>query len=260
MLEQVLVNLTVNARDAMPTGGRIIVETAEKTVGPELAELNPEAIPGRYVWLSVSDTGAGIPPEVQARIFEPFFTTKEFGKGTGLGLATVFGIVKQHRGWLRVYSEIGKGTNFQIFLPASAGPAESRAVAALKPKPPGGTETILLAEDNNHLRTLTRYVLEGSGYQVLEAPDGVAAERLWNARQSPVALLLTDLIMPGGVDGRELATRLQKQDRGLKVLFISGYSAEIAGHELKLHASQMFLQKPYSSEELLKIVRKCLDL
>lgn len=260
MLEQVLVNLAVNARDAMPNGGRIVIETAEKVVTAQLADLNPEATPGRYAWLSVSDTGCGMPAEIQSRIFEPFFTTKEVGKGTGLGLATVFGIVKQHRGWLRVYSEIGKGTNFQIFLPTSEEAAETPAAEPSKPKPRGGTETILLAEDNQIMRMLTKTVLEGSGYKVVDAADGIAAERAWEAHQAKVALLLTDLIMPGGVDGRELAIRLQRQNPSLKVLFISGYSPEIAGRQLKLHAKQMFLQKPYSSEELLHAVRKCLDL
>jgi nitrogen-specific signal transduction histidine kinase/CheY-like chemotaxis protein len=260
MLEQVLVNLAVNARDAMPSGGRIVIETAEKIIGADETEVNPEATPGRYVWLSVSDTGSGIPPEIQSRIFEPFFTTKEVGKGTGLGLATVFGIAKQHHGWIRVDSELGRGTNFQIFLPASKEAAQVPATVPAQAKTPGGTETILIAEDNEILRKLTRTILEGRGYTVLEAPDGPTAEGLWTANQSQVSLLLSDLIMPGGIDGRELAARLQKQNPDLKVLFISGYSPEIAGQQLQLHPNQWFLQKPYSSAELLKVIRNSLDL
>lgn len=260
MLEQVLVNLAVNARDAMPNGGQIIIKTAEKVFGSDLLESNPEAAPGRYAWLSVTDTGCGMPPEIQSHIFEPFFTTKELGKGTGLGLATVFGIVKQHHGWLRVDSEVGKGTGFQIFLPVSAGPVQASLIAPSKPKPCGGTEAILLAEDSPIVRRLTRTVLEGSGYEVVEAADGVAAELAWSQHQGKVALLLTDLIMPGGLGGRELAARLQRKNPTLKVLFTSGYSPEIAGRQLKLDAKQMFLQKPFSSGELLQAVRKCLDL
>jgi len=259
MLGQLLMNLAVNARDAMPAGGRLVIETAEKMVDADETALNPDALPGRYVWLSVSDTGGGIPPEILPRIFEPFFTTKEVGKGTGLGLATVFGVVKQHRGWLKVYSEVGKGTNFQIFLPAMEAPGKALAQAAVKARPRGGSETILVAEDNALLRMVTRAALGQAGYEVLEAADGVEAERIWSEHQGRIALLWTDLVMPGGLNGRELAARLQKQKPGLKVIFTSGYSAEIAGRELKLGASQVFLQKPCSREQLLEAVRNCLD-
>jgi PAS domain S-box-containing protein len=259
MLDQLLMNLAVNARDAMPKGGRLIIETAERVIDAGQAGLNPDASPGRYAWLSVSDTGCGIPPEVLPHIFEPFFTTKEAGKGTGLGLATVFGIVKQHRGWLKVYSEAGKGTTFQIFLPASDAPAEALAKEAVKPKPRGGSETILLVEDETSLRTLTRTVLERQGYHVLEANNGVEAQQVWTEQQSGIALLLTDLVMPGGVDGRELAARLQIQRPDLKVIFTSGDSADIAGRELTLKAGQNFIQKPCPPDQLLEAVRNCLD-
>jgi PAS domain S-box-containing protein len=259
MLDQLLMNLAVNARDAMPKGGRLIIETAERVIDAEQAGLNPDASPGRYAWLSVSDTGCGIPPKVLPHIFEPFFTTKEAGKGTGLGLATVFGIVKQHRGWLKVYSEAGKGTTFQIFLPASDASAEALAKEAVKPKPRGGSETILLVEDETSLRTLTRTVLERQGYHVLEANNGVEAQQVWTEQQSGIALLLTDLVMPAGVDGRELAARLQIQRPGLKVIFTSGYSADIAGRELTLKAGQNFIQKPCPPDQLLEAVRNCLD-
>jgi two-component system, cell cycle sensor histidine kinase and response regulator CckA len=260
MLDQMLMNLAVNARDAMPKGGQIVIETAAKVIDAEEAALNPEAEAGRYVWLSVSDVGCGMTPEVQARIFEPFFTTKEVGKGTGLGLATVFGIVKQHHGWLRVYSEVGKGTTFQIYLPASEVPvATALAEMAAKPRPRGGSETILLAEDDSSVRVLTRLVLERSGYHVLEAEDGAEAQQIWSEHQGQIALLLTDLVMPGGMDGRELAADLLNQKPKLKVIFTSGYSAEIAGRELKLEAGQAFIQKPASPNLILETVRICLD-
>ncbi|MCB1100147.1 MAG: response regulator [Verrucomicrobiae bacterium] len=260
MLDQLLMNLAVNARDAMPRGGELIIETAEKAIIAGHADLDMDALPGRYVWLSVSDTGGGIPPEIQSRMFEPFFTTKEVGKGTGLGLATVFGIVKQHKGWIKVDSEVGVGTTFQVFLPASAEPAD----AVLEDEKPltkalRGSETILVAEDDEPVRMLTRVVLERHGYHVLEAADGVEAQQVWNEHRGQIALLLTDLIMPGGVDGRELALRLQTENPNLRVIFTSGYSAEIAGRELKMKAGQNFVQKPCPPGQLLEAVRHCLD-
>lgn len=260
MLDQVLMNLAVNARDAMPQGGELLIETAAMVMTPGQADMNPEAEPGPYVCLSVTDTGSGIPPEIQSRIFEPFFTTKEAGKGTGLGLATVFGIVKQHNGWLKVDSEVGKGTTFRVFLPASPVPAEAALTQTVaKPDSRGGSETILVAEDNESLRMLTRVVLERHGYHVLEAADGVQAQEVWAAHQGRIDLLFTDLIMPGGLDGRELALRLQTEKPNLKVLFTSGYSAEIAGRELKSKAGQQFMQKPCPPDQLLQVVRNCLD-
>lgn len=260
MMDQVLLNLAVNARDAMPDGGTLLVEIAEKVLDADQARLNQDAMPGRHVCLSVSDTGCGIPPDIQSRIFEPFFTTKEAGKGTGLGLATVFGIVKQHRGWLKVYSEVGKGTSFQIFLPAIGPVAVAPGEEAVKPSSKGGPETILVAEDNDFLRKLTRAVLEQAGYRVLEAPNGVEAERMWSTCPGEVDLLLTDLVMPGGVRGWELAERLRKKDPDLKIVFTSGYSAEMAGRSLSLRPGQAFLQKPSSREELLATVRHVLEV
>lgn len=261
MLDQVLTNLAVNARDAMPLGGTIIIETAAKFIAPDQSDPNADAAPpGRYACLSVSDTGCGMEPEVQSHIFEPFFTTKKPGEGTGLGLATVFGIVKQHKGWLKVDSEVGKGSIFQVYLPAAeAGSPEALAEQRAMPKPRGGSETILLAEDNESVRILTRLLLERRGYRVLEAADGLEAQRVWAENQDRIALLLTDLIMPGGVDGRELAARLQSQKPGLKVLFTSGYSVEIAGRELLLNAGQNFVQKPCPPDLLAQAVRNCLD-
>jgi PAS domain S-box-containing protein len=259
MLDQVLMNLAVNARDAMSQGGRLLIETSEKTVDENIARLNPEAAPGRYACISVSDTGRGIPPEVLPRIFEPFFTTKEPGKGTGLGLATVYGIVKQHQGWLKVYSEPGRGANFQIFLPASTATVADLARAAARPKPRGGTETILLVEDEPAVRTLTRAILERKGYKVLEAANGAEALNVWQEHREAVSLLLTDLVMPGGMTGQQLARQIQVERPNLKVIFISGYSAEMAGRELQLRRGESFIQKPCAPDQLLETVRQCLD-
>jgi PAS domain S-box-containing protein len=259
MLDQVLMNLAVNARDAMPKGGRLLIETAEKVPDAEQARLNPEASPGRHVCLSVSDTGGGIPPEILPRIFEPFFTTKAPGKGTGLGLATVFGIVKQHQGWIEVQSEPRQGATFQIFLPASEAGAEEPAQEEAKAKPRGGSETILLVEDDAAVRTVTRLLLARHGYRVLEAASGVEALEIWRAQEGRIDLLLTDLVMPEGVDGRELAAQLRTQQPGLKVIFTSGYSPGLAGRELTLQAGQSFLPKPCPPQQLLETVRTRLD-
>ena len=259
MLNQVLMNITLNARDAMPRGGTLRIETSEKILAEHAAVTVPDAAPGRYVCLSVSDTGGGISPEVLPHIFEPFFTTKDAGKGTGLGLATVFGIVKQHQGWLKVDNRPGQGVTFQVFLPTSAATDTEPTPARTTPKPRGGTETILLAEDEAGLRTLTRTILKRHGYQVIEAANGVEAFTLWQQNREAVAMLVTDLVMPGDFNGQELARRLQAEQPGLKVIFISGYSAEIAGQELQLRAGEKFLQKPFAPDRLLEIIRQSLD-
>lgn len=258
MLDQLLLNLVVNARDAMPKGGRLVIETCAKDVTAAEAALTPDASAGRYVCLRVSDTGCGIAPEDLGRIFEPFFTTKEPGKGTGLGLATVFGIVKQHGGWIAVESAVGQGTTFQVFLPAVEA-AASGAAASTQPAPRGGTETILLVEDDPGVRTLTRRVLEGAGYRVLEAANGVEALAIGERHRGEIDLLFTDIVMPGGISGRELAARLQATHPTLRVVFTSGYSAEIAGRELALQPGQNFIQKPAAPRELLETIRRCLD-
>ena len=259
MLEQVLMNLVVNACDAMPNGGRLLIETTEKSFTEEEAAAIPDARPGRYVSLRVTDTGSGISPENLPRIFEPFFTTKQPGKGTGLGLSTVFGIVKQHCGWIQVDSELGRGTTFQIFLPAAEEIVESRTEEIVMAEPLGGTETILVVEDEPSLRMLTRAVLEPHGYQVLEAASGVDALRVWEEHKGSVQLLLTDIIMPEGISGLELATRLREKSPTLRVIFTSGYSADIAGGQLHLQEGQNFIQKPSSPKQLLQTVRRCLD-
>jgi two-component system, cell cycle sensor histidine kinase and response regulator CckA len=259
MLDQVLLNLVVNARDAMPRGGRLVIETAEGEITEAEARTTLDTKPGRHVRLTVTDTGSGIAPEVLPHIFEPFFTTKEAGKGTGLGLATVFGIVKQHGGAITVDSKPRRGAIFRILLPA-VGAAEAAGVGeSARPKPRGGTETILLAEDDQSVRLLTRAMLERHGYQVLEAAHGPDALRVWDAHRDQIDLLLTDIVMPEGISGRELAARLQERKPGLRVIFTSGYSAEIAGRELTLKPGQNFIQKPSSPTELLETVRRCLD-
>jgi CheY-like chemotaxis protein len=258
MLDQVLINLSVNARDAMPDGGRLVIETAKKIVDHEYTRLHLGAKPGRYVWLSVSDTGCGIAPELLPRIFEPFYTTKDPGKGTGLGLATVFGIVQQHRGWVEVESEIGRGSTFQVFLPASEANVIEVARAGEAP-PPGGKETILLVEDEPGVRTLTRAVLQRAGYSVFDARDGANAQQIWKEHKTEIALLLTDIVMPGGVSGHQLAAELQAENPRLRIVFTSGYSADVSGRKFTLVEGINFIQKPSSPRHILETVRRCLD-
>lgn len=259
MLEQVLMNLAVNARDAMPQGGCLTVETFERTLVKKHESAAGSAEPGRYVCLRVGDTGSGIAPEVLPRIFEPFFTTKEDGKGTGLGLATVFGIVQQHKGWIEVDNRPGQGVSFSIHLPASEAPRKESPVHAMTAQSGNGSETILVVEDESILRSLTSRILRRSGYQVIEASNGQEALRVWAEKGSTVALLLTDLVMPGGLGGQDLAVRLQKENRKLKVLFVSGYSEQMVGREFVPKAGERFLPKPYAPGELLKTLRECLD-
>ncbi len=260
MIEQVLMNLAVNARDAMPGGGRLLIQTAEVTVDETYRADHPEARPGRFACLTVTDSGGGIAAEVLPHIFEPFFTTKETGKGTGLGLATVFGIVQQHRGWVEVQSAAGEGTTFRVYLPLTSEAAPAKAPA---PAPPGrtrgGTETVLLAEDEAGVRALIRTLLERQGYTVLEAANGPEALEYWQAHKAEVKLLLTDLVMPGGMTGQQLARRLREERPQLKVVYLSGYSAQIAGRHPGLQAGERFLGKPFTAPQLLEIVRDALD-
>ena len=259
MLEQVLLNLVVNARDAMPDGGRLEVATGEATLTAAEAGLFPDLAPGRHVWLRVTDTGSGIPPEHRARIFDPFFTTKGVGKGTGLGLATVFGIVKQHHGAITVVSEVGRGTTFQVFLPTKEAAILAPVAAAAILPVRGSGETILVVEDEASLRQLNRRVLERAGYRVLEAADGVEGQRLGEEHSGVIQLLFTDIMMPGGVSGHMLAARLRAKNPRLPVIFTSGYDVSTAGLDLSLEAGQDFLQKPVPLPQLLETVRRSLD-
>lgn len=262
MIDQLLMNLVVNARDAMPVGGKLTIATSAQTFERESKDRPRDLAPGNYVGLAVKDTGIGIPAACLERIFEPFYTTKEPGQGTGLGLATVFGIVKQHGGAVLVDSEPGTGTEFRILLPAvepkiqtqpeSSGNNGGKCTAH-------GHETILLVEDEDAVRNLGRSVLERAGYDVIVAPSGAEAIKIWEEEKRKIDLLFTDIVMPGGKDGFELAEILQAENRQLKVVFISGYSAAIAGRELVLKEGQNFIQKPCVPKTMLEVVRNCLD-
>jgi PAS domain S-box-containing protein len=259
MMEQVLLNLAVNARDAMPRGGQLVVKISVVDVNETHVRRHPEAREGSFVCVSKSDTGCGIAPENLPRIFEPFFTTKEVGKGTGLGLATVYGIVKQHQGWIEVDSAVGKGSTFRFYIPY----AGSDVIETEKPTTQitvrGGTETILLVEDEKPVRELVARVLQKYGYAVLQAATGADALDVWRANKTKINLLLTDLVMPGSMNGRELAEKIWIEMPGLKVIFTSGYSADIVGKDFKLEPEVNFLQKPYQPQTLALTVRRCLD-
>jgi two-component system, cell cycle sensor histidine kinase and response regulator CckA len=261
MIEQVLLNLTVNARDAMPHGGLVRITTEKVSLNEEAVSGKPESTAGMFVCLSVSDTGSGIAPEHLPRIFDPFFTTKEPGKGTGLGLATVYGIVKQHHGWVEVSSQVGQGATFKVFLPAIAPPTEPAAAQQAGHKLRGGTETILLVEDDYHVRFITRRILETYGYKVCEAGSGRKALEVWNRQSEEIKLLLSDIVMPEGVTGRDLAEQLRARKPDLPVLFMSGYSAEVSGKETDFfrRTKSRFLQKPCTTRALVQMVRQCLD-
>jgi CheY-like chemotaxis protein len=258
LLGQVLLNLAVNARDAMPDGGHLTIETDEHLRTKAELQLRPAATHDRYVRLRITDTGCGIPSDVMPRIFEPFFTTKPSGKGTGLGLATVFGIVEQHGGWITVDSHTSSGTSFQIYLPAVAAPAPSATESTPQPRL-DGTETILFAEDEPAVRLATQRVLESHGYRVLSAEEGQAALDLFHQHQATISLLLTDLVMPGNLGGQELARLIQSEKPDLRVVFITGYSSNLVGRSLTLGPHQHFLQKPFPPESLLIKLRSALD-
>ena len=261
MIEQVVMNLASNARDAMPNGGTLIVEISETFVGAEQMEIHPEAATGHFVKLEVTDTGCGMDEATRARIFEPFFTTKDIGKGTGLGLATVFNIARQHNGWVEVQSQPGCGSTFTVYLPANTEmlaeiqPAEQQIISPMV----GGCETILIVEDEEMLRELAREILKDAGYQILEATSGREALEVWRQHDGKIDLLLTDMVMPEGVSGVELAERLVMEAPNLKVVFMSGYTSDDVSPELLERTNGSFIQKPYGHTELIKVVRDCLD-
>ncbi|HEU4763454.1 MAG TPA: response regulator [Gemmatimonadales bacterium] len=256
-LEQVLMNLAVNARDAMPDGGRLLIETANVQVDDATAARIPDLTPGPYLRLVVSDTGTGIPAGVLEHIFEPFFTTKEMGKGTGLGLATVYGIVRRAGGQVVVETAEGQGTSFLIYLPRIT---ESPAARA-RPDPvtlPRGSETLLVVEDEDAVRRITRRVLQQQGYHVLEAAGGDDAIRIATASPEPIHLLVTDVVMPG-MGGRDLAERLRALRPGIRVLYLSGYADDAAVRLGVVEARVAFLEKPYTVAALAQKVREVLD-
>jgi len=261
MMEQVIMNLGVNARDAMERGGTLTVALSTVEIAEDFVQSHPDARAGRHVCLRVSDTGCGMDTYVITRIFEPFFTTKEIGKGTGLGLATVYGIVKQHNGWVEVTSQPNEGTTFNVFFPASSHTVKSVTEDAAPNTPvTGGTETLLVVEDEPVLREMAQMILEECGYRVLFASNGNEALEVWEKNHDSIDLLFTDMVMPAGVSGMELANKLIAQRRQLRVVFASGYTVDdISTDFLTRNNNARFLQKPYTRVNLARAVREALD-
>jgi CheY-like chemotaxis protein len=253
-IDQVIMNLVVNARDAMPEGGTIRIETANEEIGSAHSELQP----GHYVRLSVVDTGIGMDAATQTRVFEPFFTTKEHGRGTGLGLATVYGIVKQSGGHISLKSAPGRGTTFHVFLPCVDCPEDQTAAPDLKSVRSKGGETILIVEDEPMVRNLAGRVLRSHGYRVVEACDGEEALRALSTDAEPFRLMITDMVMPRG-GGAELANRLREARPDARVIFMSGHTDDAFVHQGVLHSQADFLQKPFSAAALTRKVREVLD-
>ncbi|HXR06525.1 MAG TPA: response regulator, partial [Candidatus Acidoferrum sp.] len=237
-----------------------VISAAPRVLEPVACVLNPEARPGHFVCLSVADTGGGMDNATLSHLFEPFFTTKEIGKGAGLGLATVYGIVKQHQGWIIVESKLGAGSTFTLFLPCVSRPADIPA-APSQPQLQAatGSETLLVVEDEPSLRELVVRILELCGYRIYQAQNGVEALQVWEQHKHEIDLLLTDMVMPEGISGRQLAERLQKEDPALKVIYTSGYSPGMAGKDIALLEGFNFLAKPYPPSRLAQVVRECLD-
>jgi len=257
-LEQVIMNLVVNARDAMPSGGQLSIETGELTADQEYCTRNLDAKPGDYVMISISDTGCGMDRETLARVFEPFFTTKEQGKGTGLGLATVYGIVKQSGGHVTVYSELGHGTTFKILVPRSREKVAATETSQHEAAAPGGTEVLLLVEDEESLRAVMKSYLQNKGYVVMDAADPEQAIGLAEKAPVPPHLLLTDVVLPQ-ISGVKLAQRLAAVYPKLRVLYVSGYTADAIVHHGARNADFVFLSKPFSLNTLGRKVRFALD-
>jgi two-component system cell cycle sensor histidine kinase/response regulator CckA len=259
LVEQMIINLAVNARDAMPNGGRLVISTSHQDIEAASAQRSPEARPGRFVCLSVMDTGCGMNAATLGRIFEPFFTTKATGQGTGLGLAMVYGTMKQHQGWIEVASRVGQGTTFTLFFPGRSGRPEVPTPAVAEMSLPNGTETVLVVEDEEVLRHLVCSVLSQQGYRVWQAVSGEEALRRWRRQVGQIDLLLTDVRMPGGVSGLELAEEFLSENPGLKIVFTSGYVVEKSASRFVLREGVNFLPKPYHPTRLAQIVRENLD-
>jgi len=259
MVEQVVMNLCLNARDAMPKGGNLTLVTTLVDIESSLAGPHPDARPGRFVCLSVTDTGCGMDKSVLERIFEPFFTTKDEGKGTGLGLASVYRIVNQHQGWVEVESELELGSSFLVYLPAGTKPLDALVIPHHKDEIKGGGETILLVEDDLPVRRMASLSLRKFGYAVLEAGNGQEALNVWREHHEKIEMLFTDMVMPGGMTGLDLAVRLKKEKNSLMIILSTGYRAELAESPLISGQEIPCLQKPYPGAVLAKMVRRCLD-
>jgi len=259
-LVQILMNLTVNARDAMSRGGKLIIETKNIEFDSRDAVARTELKPGRYVQLAVSDTGVGMDAATKSHIFEPFFTTKDIGKGTGLGLATIYGIVKQSDGYVYVYTELGKGTTFKVYLPRmeDGGPSNGDEQERIPVESLRGTETILLAEDEDEVRSLVRVILQNSGYTVIEAGNGEEAVKICREKGERIRGLITDVVMPT-MGGMEASRQIKRICPGLAVLFITGYTEDFITLNEMLEVGMAILQKPLRTEELLRRLRQSLD-
>ncbi len=256
-IEQIVINLAVNARDAMPNGGELLIETADVKLDQDYGDEQAQAMPNAQVMLAVSDTGSGMSAEVREKIFEPFFTTKQLGQGTGLGLATVFGIVEQNDGRIEVHSEPGQGTSFKVYFPRVLDAAETLK-QELAPEPVGGKETVLVVEDEEMVRNLAVRLLERRGYQVLATSSGGDAIVLAERHHGPIDLLLTDVVMPH-MNGRELVERFAEIRPGIKVIYTSGYTQNVIAHHGVLDEGVQFIAKPYSLATLAARVREVLD-
>jgi CheY-like chemotaxis protein len=255
-MEQVLMNFATNARDAMPRGGSLTIETQRVELGDDFFRTHGYGGSGRYACIAVTDTGTGMDQPTAKRVFEPFFTTKEVGKGTGLGLSIVYGIVKQHNGYINAYSEPGKGTTFRVYLPLSSVGADEMTSDDFGPVQ-GGTETILVAEDDDDVRRLARVVLREYGYTLIEARDGDEAIRQFSEHRDAIDLLLLDVIMPKR-NGREVLDEIRKIEPGIKSIFTSGYTADTVYKRGLLEEKQPFISKPISPRKLLKKIRETL--
>ena len=257
-IEQVLINLAVNGRDAMTNGGRLRMVASTVTVDETWAARNPEAIPGSYVCLSVIDQGTGMDEATRKRIFEPFFTTKAPGKGTGMGLASVFGIIQKHRGWIEVDTALGKGSTFRVYLPVSLKAAKKTGGGTVETVAGKAGATVLLVEDEAELRALAHRILTRNGYTVLEAQDGPGALEISRKCVGEIDLVLTDVVMPGGISGVDLANQLRIEQPSMRVIYTSGHNEDLMGSAVTFTEGINFIQKPFSLGTLLNTLNRAL--